>query len=231
MKNKYELDYNKLKMVCDPKVFKFETTENLAPITTGIGQDRGIKALEFGVNVDIKGYNIYLEGPSGVGKTMYTKNYLRKISTKKKIPSDWCYIYNFNNPNEPIAVSLSAGHGKEFKEDMDNFIREIKKDIKNTFSDDDFEKEKSLIEQEFEEKRAKIMDELEKEAGKLDFQVKAAKNGIYMMPVLDGKALQEEEFEQLDESIKNQFEEKSGRVQEMIMDVIRKNQANRKTIR
>ena len=228
MKNKNELNYKQLKVTCDPSIFKFETTENLKPITTGIGQDRGIKALEFGINVDIKGYNLYLEGPSGVGKTMYTKNYIRKIAKKKKVPQDWCYIYNFNNPNEPIAVSLPAGHGKEFKEDMENFTKEIKKDIKNTFNNDDFEKEKDLIRQEYEEKRDKLMKKLEKDALEEGFQVKSAQNGIYMMPVLDGKALKEEEFDKLDDEIKNQFEEKSNIVQQMIMDVIRKNQTNRK---
>ena len=128
---KNELSYKDLKRICNPNVFKFEDTSELEGINTGIGQDRGIKALEFGVNVDVKGYNIYLEGPSGVGKTMYAKNYLDKISKKKKTPSDWCYIYNFDNPNEPIAVSLTAGQGKEFKETMDLFIKDIRKDIKN----------------------------------------------------------------------------------------------------
>ena len=220
MKNKNELNYKQLKMTCDPCVFKFETTENLEPIATGIGQDRGIKALEFGINIDIKGYNVYVEGPIGVGKTMYTKNYLKKISKKRKTPPDWCYIYNFNNPNEPIAVSLTAGQGKEFKEDMDNFIKEIKKDIKNTFNNDDFEKEKALIKQEFENKRTKLMEKLEKDAIEYSFQVKSSQNGIYMMPVLEGKALKEEEFEQLDEETKNSFGEKSEVVQQMIMDVI-----------
>ena len=220
MKNKNELNYKKLKMICDPNIFKFETTEKLDSITTGIGQDRGIKALEFGINVNIKGYNLYIEGPSGVGKTMYTKNYLRKIAKKKKVPQDWCYIYNFNNPNEPIAVSLQAGHGKEFKEDMESFIKEIKKDIKNTFNNDDFEKEKALIKQEYEEKREKLMEKLEHDALEHSFQVKSAQNGIYMMPVLEGKALKEEEFDKLDDEIKSQFEEKSTVVQEMIMDVI-----------
>lgn len=220
MKNKNELSYKQLKVTCDPSVFKFETTENLESITTGIGQDRGIKALEFGINVNIKGYNLYVEGPSGVGKTMYTKNYLRKVAQKKKVPHDWCYIYNFNNPNEPIAVSLQAGHGKEFKEDMDNFIKEIKKDIRNTFNNDDFEKEKALIKKEYEEKREKLMGKLEKDALEYSFQVKSAKNGIYMMPILDGKALKEEEFDKLEDNVKNQFEEKSAVVQQMIMDVI-----------
>lgn len=222
MKNKNELSYKQLKMTCNPEIFKFDTTEKLQSITTGIGQDRGIKALEFGVNVDIKGYNLYIEGPNGVGKTMYTKNYLRKIAKKKKVPQDWCYIYNFNNPNEPIAVSLQAGQGKEFKEDMEEFTKEIKKDIKNTFNNEDFEKEKAIIKQEFEDKRAKLMEKLEKDALEYDFQVKSAQNGIYMMPVLDGKALKEEEFDVLDENIKAQFEEKSETVQQMIMDIIGK---------
>ena len=64
MKNKNELSYKDLKMTCDPSLFKFETTEELESINTGIGQDRGIKALEFGLQVDVKGYNLYLEGPS-----------------------------------------------------------------------------------------------------------------------------------------------------------------------
>ena len=108
MKNKNELSYKDLKMTCNPDLFKFTTTQELEPIQSGIGQDRRIKALEFGLQVDVKGYNLYLEGPSGVGKTMYTKNYLNKIAPKKKVPSDWCYIYNFDNPNEPIAVQLPA---------------------------------------------------------------------------------------------------------------------------
>ena len=127
MKNKNELSFKDLKMNCDSNIFNFETTAELEDITTGIGQERGIKALEFGIQVDVKGYNIYLEGPSGVGKTMYTKKFLDTISKKKKTPPDWCYIYNFSNPNEPIAVSLPAGQGKEFKESMDGFIKEVKK--------------------------------------------------------------------------------------------------------
>ena len=190
MKEKNELSYRDLKMVCDQNMFNFETTEELEPINDGIGQERGIKALEFGINVNVKGYNLYIEGPSGVGKTMYTKNYLDSISAKKKVPNDWCYIYNFQNPNEPIAISLPAGQGKEFKENMDGFIKEVKKDIKKTFNADDFEKEKALIKKEFEEKREAVLNNLNEKSQKHGFQVKSAQNGIYMMPMVDGKAIQ-----------------------------------------
>lgn len=222
MKKKNELSYKDLKIVCDPSVFKFNDTSELESINTGIGQDRGIKALEFGINVNIKGYNLYLEGPSGVGKTMYAKNYLDKISKKMKVPSDWCYIYNFDNPNEPIAVSFNAGQGKEFKETMNDFVKDICSDIKNTFNNEEFEKEKTLIKQEFEEKRSSLLEDLNKKSERHGFQVKSAQNGIYMMPVIDGKTIEEEEFEKLDQSIKKQFEEKSGIVQQQIIEVIGK---------
>ncbi len=217
---KNELNYKQLKDYCDPNIFKFDTTQELDSINTGIGQDRGIKAFEFGLSVDVKGYNLFIEGPDGVGKTMYAKNYLDKISKKKKAPLDWCYIYNFDNPNEPIALSLHAGLGKEFKEDMEQFIKDVKADINKTFSNDDFEKEKTLIKQEFEQKRSVLLEKLNKESMKYGFQVKTAQNGIYMMPVVDGKTIEEEEFEKLDENIKKDFEEKSSIVQEQIISVI-----------
>lgn len=220
MKKNNELSYKDLKVTCDPNVFKFDTTAELEPIDTGIGQDRGIKALEFGLNVDINGYNLYLEGPAGVGKTMYTKHYLDKISKKQKTPCDWCYIYNFENPNEPIALPLHAGQGKEFKEQMDAFIKDIKNDLKNTFNNEDFEKEKALISQTYEEKREALMVKLNKKSEKYGFQVKSAQNGIYMMPIINGKAIEQEEFEKLDDETKQNFEDNSSIVQEQILQVI-----------
>ncbi len=222
MKNKNELNYKDLKMTCNPNIFNFDTTADLESIQDGIGQERGIKALEFGLQVDVKGYNLYIEGPSGVGKTLYTKNYLNKLAAKKKVPSDWCYIYNFENPNQPIAVELPAGQGREFKEAMDGFIKEIRKDIRKTFNNDDFEKEKALIKQEFEAKRSALLDKLNEDALKHNFQVRTAQNGIYMMPIVNGKVVEEEEFEKLDNELKQEYEEKSLIVQEQIMNAISK---------
>jgi len=217
---KNELTYKELKNVCNPNIFKFETTDELESTNIIYGQDRALDALEFGLNVDSKGYNLYIEGPAGVGKTMYTKNYVSKMAVKKKTPSDWCYIYNFVNPNEPIAVELPAGNGKEFKETMESFIIDIRKFLIRTFSNDDFEKEKKLIKQKYENKRSKLLEALNKQGLKYGFQVKTAQNGIYMMPVLNGKTIEEEDFEKLDEETKKEFEENSEIVQEQIMQVI-----------
>lgn len=217
---KNELNYKQLKNICDPNVFNFETTADIVDDDLVYGQERGIKALEFGLNINSKGYNLYLEGPTGVGKTMYTKKYVTELATKQKIPDDWCYIYNFNDPNEPIAVSLPAGKGKEFKEAMEAFIVDIRKYIHKTFSNEDFEKEKNLIRQGFEEKKEKLLNNLNKQCLKYGFQVKMAQNGIYMMPVLKGQVIEEDEFEKLDEETKKDFEEKSNIVQEYVVSAI-----------
>lgn len=220
MKRKNELGVKELKFTCDSNVFHFNTTDELEPISTGIGQERGIKALEFGLNIDINGYNVYVEGPYGVGKTAYVKNYLNTISKKKKVPNDWCYLYNFDNPNEPVAVALSAGQGKEFRDTMNSFINEIKVDIKNTFNNEDFEKEKNLIKQEYEAKRNSLMEKLNQKSAEYGFTVKSAQNGIYMMPILNGKTIAEEEFNKLDDATKKEFEDKSTIVQQHIMTAI-----------
>ena len=221
MKNINELSYKDLKDVCDPKMFKFDKVKEVKDTTNLVyGQDRGIKALEFGVNVDLKGYNLYLEGPVGVGKTMYTKKFLENRAKKEKVPNDWCYIYNFEDPNEPIAVSLPAGQGKVFQETMDSFIKNIRRDIKKTFNNDEFEKEKKVIKQEFESKKENILGKLNDKTLKHGFQVRAAQNGIYMMPVYEGKTIEEEDYEKLPLDIKSQFEEKSQIVQEMIFDTL-----------
>ncbi len=220
MKNTKELNYKDLKDICNPNIFKFETTADIKEYDTIYGQDRGIKALQFGVEVKVKGYNIYVEGPTGIGKTMFTKNYLENVSKKRKVPVDWCYIYNFDNPNEPIAVSFPAGQGKQFQKAMESFIKDVRTDIKNTFDNEDFEKEKQIIRQEFDEKRNVLLKELNEKAIKHGFQVKTAQNGIYMMPVLNGKAIEEEEFEKLDDAVKQEFEDKSNIVQQQIFEAI-----------
>ena len=221
MRRRNELLPKHLKDVCNPNLFKFETTKELVDTSDLIyGQERGIKALQFGTEIDIKGYNMYLEGPSGVGKTMYTKKFLDKKAEKEKVPNDWVYIYNFENPNEPIAISFPAGQGKVFATTMENFVKDVRRDIKKTFNNDDFEKEKQLIKAEFEEKRETLLSKLNQKTLIQGFQVKSTENGVYMMPVLDGRTLAEDEFDELDESIKKEFEERSALVQEQIFQAL-----------
>ena len=221
MRKSNELAPKDLKDVCNPSQFKFETTKEIDDTTNLIfGQARAIKALNFGLDIDIHGYNIYVEGTTGIGKTVYTKKTLVARASKEKAPSDWCYIYNFDNPNEPLAINFPAGQGKVFQNTMETFVKDIRRDIKKTFNNEDFEKEEKAIKLEYDAKREALLEQLNKRTLVQGYQVQATANGVYMMPVLDGKPLEEDEFEALEESVKRDFEERSALVQDQVLETL-----------
>ncbi len=216
-----ELKYTMLKKEYSPDLLKFKTTKEVGKMDGVIGQERGIKALEFGLNINTSGYNLFVEGPSGIGKTSYCVNYVNEIAKSKDIPDDWCYLYNFANPNEPIAVSLPHGMGKIFKQEMEDFIKSIKKEINQTFNNEDYEKEKALIEQEYENKKNVLLQDLNASANANGFEVKNSSNGLYFLPIYKGKTLSEEEFNALPKATQNKFEEKSKLLEQKTLEVIK----------
>lgn len=217
-----ELTYKDLKKECDPAFFKFKTTRELDPFDGVIGQSRAIKAMEFGLNIDIKGYNIFIEGPTGIGKTIYARNKLSEIAKTKPVPDDWCYVYNFSNSNEPMAINLPAGLGREFTNDMNQFIETIKNEIKSAFNNQDFEKEKDAIQKDVEEKKVRLIDKLNKDAAKQGFEIKNTSSGIYFLPMINGKTLSEDEFNALDEKTKQNFEARSVAIQQETIETMKK---------
>ncbi len=217
-----ELNYTQLKKACDPTSLKFKTTKELDEFKGTIGQSRSIKAMEFGLNIDIKGYNLYLEGPTGIGKTIYAKNKITQVAKSKPVPDDWCYVYNFSNPNEPVAVSLPAKMGREFRDDMEQFVDNMKVEIKSAFNNKDFATEKANIEKTVEEKKIKLIEKLNKDAASQGFEIKNTPSGIYFLPMINGKTLSEDEFNALDEVTKEEFEKRSVDIQKQTIETMAK---------
>lgn len=175
-----------LKAKISPKDVNFNPLDTVLDTTDLIyGQERGVKAFDFGLDINVKGYNIYFEGPTGVGKTMYVKKYLADKAKLRETPDDWCYVYNFANPNEPLSIRLEAGDGLEFKNSMNNFISSIRPYLQNAFKEDELEKEKGNINQEFEKEKKEIINELNKKTKPKGFEVVESSNGVFMLPVVD----------------------------------------------
>lgn len=217
----YELSYEQLRNPYDPEEFNFNTTDDLEPFEDIIGQDRAVKAIEFGLKIKVRGYNIYLSGLTGTGKTSFAETYIKKIAENEPVPDDWCYLYNFDKPTHPIAISFPAGKGKEFKKDMEEFVSIIKNEIPKAFNSDDYEKGKADIVKEFQEKRGKLLERLNKNAENQGFKVNTTNAGIYFLPIIDGKALTEEEYANLDEKDKAAIREKSQKLQLETLEIIR----------
>lgn len=217
----FELDYTQLKKDCFPHELNFQTTAELTPLEGVIGQDRAVKAFDFGLAVKMKGYNIYMAGPSGTGKTTYARSSTEKLAETEDVPYDWCYVYNFQNPRSPLALRFEAGMGKQFKEDMAELVQLFKTELQKAFRTDDYDAQKNTLLRSFDEKRDALMDEMSKMAAEYDFQVKTTNSGIFFMPVVEGKPVGEEDYDELSEEAKEIVEKNSQMVQEKAGTIMR----------
>jgi len=96
---------------CDHALFDFETTKDLEHLTEPFGQDRAVEAIHFSTGMETPGYNLYVLGPPGSGKHSIVRSLLGQKAAARPVPDDWCYVNNFNNPKNPRALRLPAGHG------------------------------------------------------------------------------------------------------------------------
>ena len=114
---------------CDPKSFDFSTTAELEERLSALGQDRALSAVEIGINIKSKGYNLFCLGPEGTGKTSLVKRVLKQEAQNRPTPDDWVYVYNFDEPHNPIAINFKAGTASEFAKEFDKLIEDLSKTI------------------------------------------------------------------------------------------------------
>ena len=221
MKKVTELNYLQLKNSCLSDEFSFNTTADLEAWKGIIGQERAEKAFDFGLAIKIKGYNIYMLGPSGTGKTTYARCSTEKIAATESVPMDWCYVYNFQNPKKPIAISFKAGVGKIFKNDMEELVESFKKELKKAFRSEEYEKEKSKIIHSYQEQQDSIVEKMSALAAEQDFKLKNTATGAIFLPIINGEILEEKDYDNLSEEQINLIEKKSQLIQEKVASFIR----------
>src|SRR5512135_2468522 len=110
-----ELIPTQLRWNCDPSFFNFQSTADIPPLKGIVEQDRPVRAIRFGLDITSPGYNIYVSGLTGTGKTTLIKRFLDEIAAKMPRPDDWCYVYNFRDASCPTILNLPAGRAKVLK--------------------------------------------------------------------------------------------------------------------
>ncbi len=191
------------------KEFKFSTTAELAYNKKIIGQDKGVEAIKFGLNVKDYGYNIYIAGDMGTGKTTSAKLLCQEISRNENVAPDFIYVYNFENDKEPILISVPTGVGSEIKQDLEKLIEIFDDVIPKAFADKDLTDIKNELLAQFEEEKDILLKELQEDIKRDDFTLKHSSTGIYIMPLKDGEEISEEEYEDLTEDEKDLIRENS----------------------
>jgi lon-related putative ATP-dependent protease len=216
------LEVEELYSCCDPAIFKFNTTDELPEFIDTIGQERALNAIDFGLNLENKGFNIYMLGENGTGKTTTIKSLLANKAADEPVPADWCYVYNFEDPDITLAISMEPGKAVVFHKDMEELIKVLKVEIPKIFESKEYEKQKNTILEEFQKKQKEMFAGLEEEAKTKGFSIRKTVSGLMIVPVKkSGDPLTEEEYEALDENTKSKIDEIGKGLQERLNDVVR----------
>ena len=216
MSKKYELKAAELRCVCDPKDFKFKNTSEIKPLDEVIGQERAVQALEFGLNMKSTGYNIFVTGLEGTGKSTIVKDYVTKHAEALPKPNDWCLVNNFKDEFRPRAIEVPCGKAVYISKKMNRFIQNLKKDLPAAFESESYLKRLSAIKSAFSDKQNRLFQKIESFADEKNLQIIRTEHKFETVPVVDGQPLTAEDFSTLSNDQKTVIEENIRQIQEQI---------------
>jgi len=216
MAKKNELKATDLRCVCDPKIFKFKNTTEIKPLDEVIGQKRAVQAIEFGLNMKSSGYNIFVTGVEGTGKSTIVRELVSKHAKTLTRPDDWCLVNNFKDHFRPKAIAVPSGKAVPFSKKMNKFVEDLKKDLPKAFEGEGYLKRLSGIKSRFSDKQNRLFQKIDKFATKNSLQILKSEQGIETVPVIDGTPLTPEDYNKLPNDKKAVIEDNIRRIQEQI---------------
>lgn len=213
------LDISHLYHACDTSLFSFSTTDELELLEHPVGQKRALDAVDFATNISQNGYNIFAMGPSGSGKHSAIMSYLQDKAKDEATPSDWCYVNNFKNDRQPIAIELPPGVAIAFKNDIDELINLLKTILPSVFESNEYRNERESINQKYVDKQSDIFLKLQKEARSHDVAMNTpSTTRVTFAPVIDGKVLSAEEFSAIKGQKKKDINKKMSEFESIVKD-------------
>ena len=215
------LNAQQLRSFCEQAEFSFKTTKDLADFEGMVGQERAIEALSFAVEIDRPGYNMYLMGSTGLGKHTLLKRFLDKASAAQSPADDWCYVFNFDDPQKPKAISLPAGQGRQFRDDMRQLVKDLQTAIPSAFESEQYYTRQQEVRDSLQKQTHAAFNSLAEEAKQHDIIFLRSDEELTFAASIDGKRLTSEEYEKLSKKDKNKFEEVITVLEEHLNNLIR----------
>ena len=215
-----KLSAGDVRRVFDPDTLGLESTESLEPVSTIIGQNRALHALQFGLGVQNSGFNIYAAGPPGTGKMTAIVAFLERIAREKDVPPDWCYVHNFKDSYRPKVLQFKAGTGVRFQKDMKKLVETAQINIRKAFESEDYSKRRDAITHAFNEKKEKLFNQLNQVAHEKGFAIQMSPVGIMLVPVVEGKPLSEQDVLGLSPEQKEDLNERREDIQEQLKEAM-----------
>jgi lon-related putative ATP-dependent protease len=186
-----------------------ETTAELKPLEGIIGQERAVRALKFGLDIKEQGFNIYVAGIPGTGRTSAVKDFIEEIAKTEQVPSDWCYLNNFHNAYEPKAIRFPPGKAKEFQKDMKDFLSEVRRALPKVFESEDYATKREETVKSIEKEKMEIFAELNRRAQEQGFFLQSTSMGLLIIPMTEGKPMSNEEIMALSPQIREEIQKRS----------------------
>lgn len=224
--DKYKIPVDKLRKNCSiGEDLNFCSTSKDVSVLEGvIGQDRAVKSMEFGLSMGASGYNIFVLGPQGTGKTTYAQTVVSKTASKRDIPDDWCYINNFSEWDKPLAISLPAGQGKVFQKDMEKLITNLVVYIPKAFEGSNFQQQKDSVIQKTNKQMTEILRDIDKRARNAGFGIQQSGQKILLIPMVEDRLITPEEFNKLTDEERAAIDEKRNKIAKEIDEKIKDGQ-------
>jgi predicted ATP-dependent protease len=206
---------------CDPEQFEFETTADLPPLEETVGQKRALTAIDFGLGIKNNGFNLFIMGQPGSGRSSTIKKILQARAFEKPVPDDWCYVHNFKEATSPEYIRLPTGKGHELKKDVDHLVERLSEDVPKSFESKEYEGQKKKISTIYQEKKKELFQQLEKEAADNHFALQQMATGLILLPLKDDKPFSQQEYDELPKKKKDKLETKGNALQKRINEVLR----------
>jgi len=221
----------KLRWVCDPAFFGFQSTDEISILEGSIGQQRALAAIDFGLGMANNGFNLYLAGDPGTGRSSTICSILNRRARGGDPPSDWCYVHNFAAPDAPMALSLPAGKGAELAADLRELLDYVRANIPSALESKEYETNRVSIVEQFQEKNGEIFSALEKEAGEQGFALQRTVSGLMVVPQKEGRNFTQEEYDALEQEERDRIDALGRELTEKLNDALRQVRENEKALR
>lgn len=223
LSDRFRIPEARLRRICDLDTeLGFCTSSEDVPGLEGvIGQDRAVRSMQFGLAMDAPGYNIFVSGQTGTGKTTYVNASVSQAAASGTVPEDWCYVNNFADPESPVAISLPAGMGRQFQKDLEELVRELRAALPKAFESSDYEQKKKALETSFQSHMQERLNALQKQASEVRFLFRQAGGKLMIMPLKDDKPYSNQEFAELPDEQRLGLEATGHQLEGVLEEILR----------
>jgi len=171
-----------LRWQCRDLAASFKSTDDLETIPTILGQTRAVGAMTLGLEMDYPGYNIFVSGAAGTGRTTTVRYLLKDERFKKPAPNDICYVNNFRSPDMPIVIYLPAGEGQQFKKAMESAVEQLRTAVPQVMDSEKSREQREALAEKYNQQQNQLLQDFEKKAQEVKFALVQVQVGPYTKP-------------------------------------------------